>query len=121
MLGYWREAAGSVIHVHACGSDVCATLVVVSPSAPTRADANNPDLDLQHRLLCGLRIGGDFHLTWPDKAEGGSLYDPKSGKTYHGVMQSHGDELDLRGYVGLPVFGWTEKWSRTHAVEACLR
>ncbi len=75
--GYWKEPQGSVIHVEACGSDVCATLVEISRSAPGRVDANNPDPALRQRSLCGLRIGTGFHLTSSVKAEGGSLYDPK--------------------------------------------
>ena len=57
-------------------------------------------------------IGQDFHLADVEHAEGGHLYDPKSGKTYRGSMTSTGDRLELRGYVGLKIFGRSETWSR---------
>ena len=119
VLGYWKEPQGSVIHVETCGEDVSATLVAISPLAPARIDAKNPDENLRQRTLCGLRIGKGFHRTGSDKAEGGVLYDPKSGRTYHGVMTAHGDQMDLRGYVGLALFGRTERWTRTTETAVC--
>lgn len=119
VLGFWKEPAGSVIHIESCGADVCATLVTLSPSAPGRVDSKNPNRSLQPRSLCGLRIGEGFHLSSPSRAEGGTLYDPKSGKTYQGTMASSGDQLNLRGFVGLPIFGRSEKWVRTPAVDTC--
>lgn len=121
VLGYWREPGGSVIRVEPCSDGVCATLVAISEKAPSRVDSKNPKPELQQRSLCGLRIGQGFHLTSPGKAEGGTLYDPKSGKTYHGLMGSIGPSLDLRGYVGLSMFGRTERWTRTGPVTACTR
>ncbi|GAC1424777.1 MAG: hypothetical protein NVSMB62_21810 [Acidobacteriaceae bacterium] len=119
VLGFWKEPGGSVIHIENCGSDVCATLVALSRSAPARVDRKNPNRTLQQRSICGLRIGQGFHLSSPSKAEGGTLYDPKSGKTYQGTMSSSQDQLNLRGFVGLPIFGRSEKWARTGAVETC--
>ena len=119
LLGFWKEPTGSVIHVDRCGPDICATLVFIRPSAPSRVDSHNPDAALHTRSLCGLRIGQAFHLAQPNKAEGGTLYDPKSGKTYRGAMTSTGNQLSLRGYVGLPMFGRSETWTRTTPIETC--
>ena len=121
VIGYWKEPEGSVIQIDTCGREICATLVAISPSAPARVDGKNPDAKLRQRSLCGLRIGEGFHLASPVKAEGGTIYDPKSGKTYRGVMAAHGEELDLRGFVGLSVFGRTERWTRALPVATCSR
>ena len=121
VFGYWREPGGSVIHVATCGSDVCATLVALSKSAPSTVDGKNPDVALRNRPLCGLRIGDGFQSSG-DKAEGGHLYDPKSGKTYKGSMTAKGNELDLRGYVGIKAFGRSETWTRLNeAPSACSK
>jgi len=119
VLGYWQEPGGSIIHVDHCGSNLCARLVAISASAPSRVDGNNPNESLRKRSLCGLRIGDGFQASGPSKAEGGTLYDPKSGKTYHGRMESHGDKLDLRGYFAFAIFGRTETWARTSEVKTC--
>lgn len=44
----------------------------------------------------------------------GSVLDPNSGNIYHAEMQlqKNGNELALRGYVGIPLFGRTTTWYR---------
>ena len=111
VLGYWREPGGSVIHVAPCGGAICATLAAISKSAPYTMDSKNPDPALRNHPLCGLRIGDGFQGSG-DRAEGGHLYDPKSGKTYKGTMTAKGNELDLRGYLGIKAFGRSETWTR---------
>jgi uncharacterized protein (DUF2147 family) len=113
ILGDWTEPSGSVIRIMLCGQDLCARLIKISAQAPARFDEKNPQQTLRNRPLCGLEIGRGFHLSDPNHAEGGSLYDPKSGKTYRGSMASDGDRLVLRGYIGLKIFGRSEVWTRS--------
>ena len=110
--GDWREPGGSVIRINMCGPDLCARLVQIRPTAPSLLDDHNPDVSKRTTHLCGLQIGFGFHPIGMDKAEEGLLYDPKSGKTYHGAMKVEGDTLHLRGYVGIKAFGRTEDWTR---------
>ncbi len=115
--GDWREPSGSVIRIAPCREAICATLVKIGPGAPTPFDTSNPDPAKRTRKLCGLELGYGFHLTDPTHADGGHLYDPKTGKTYHGEMESDGDSLKLRGYVGVKAFGRTETWTRTSGLK----
>jgi uncharacterized protein (DUF2147 family) len=115
VLGRWMDPTGSIIEINRCAASVCARLVALGKQAPSRVDANNPDRALRARLLCGLQIGSNFHLIDPNHADGGQLYDPKTGKTYSGSMISEGDSLKLRGYVGIKLFGRTETWTRVRA------
>lgn len=110
ILGRWAEPEGSTIVVERCGEFVCARLVGISKSAPAQVDGLNPNASLRNRPLCGLQIGTGFKPADLNNAADGKLYDPKSGKTYSGSMQRQGDQLALRGYVGLKVFGRTELW-----------
>ena len=96
---------------------MCAHLIQISPQAPTPFDIHDPDPAKRSQRLCGLRIGYDFQPTNPSHAEGGQLYDPRNGKTYHGEMTSEGDTLHLRGYVGLRMFGRTEDWTRISSLK----
>ena len=110
-----------MIRVEPCGDAVCAVLVQISPTAPGRVDANNPDAALRTRSLCGLRIGSGFQLKSETRAERGTLYDPKSGKTYRGSMESQGDQLNLRGYIGFSFLGKTERWNRAKPEATCFK
>lgn len=122
VLGDWQDPDGSVIHIDHCGADVCLWIASVSRTAPATTDIHNPEPGQRGRMLCGLKIGSGFSLRDADHAAGGSLYDPKSGKTYHGMMTAEGARLELRGYVGIPLFGRSETWTRpAGAVQSCKR
>jgi uncharacterized protein (DUF2147 family) len=113
MLGDWREPTGSIIRIEQCPSGICLRLIDLSHEAPITIDLHNPDAAQRHRSLCNLEIGRQFHLSDPTHASDGSLYDPKSGKTYRGAIAVEGDALKLRGYLGIELFGKTEVWRRT--------
>jgi len=119
VLGDWKEPTGSVIRIDRCGNQVCLWLAAISKSAPSQYDIHNPNPALRRQALCGLKIGSGFTLSDPDHASGGSLYDPKSGKTYHGQMSLDGSKLNLRGYIGIPLFGRSETWTRTAEPPSC--
>jgi uncharacterized protein (DUF2147 family) len=112
MLGNWLEPGGAVIQVATCSAGICLRLISLEPNAPSKVDDQNPDLAKRSRPLCNLEIGSSFHLDNATHASGGTLYDPKSGRTYHGTITLDGNVLRLRGYVGVPLFGRTETWRR---------
>ena len=119
LLGDWREPGGAVIRIASCGANLCATLVSLSANAPTHLDLRNPDAARRTQSLCGMVIGTGFRSAGTGRADNGMLYDPRSGKTYHGEMAAEGEELHLRGYVGMRMFGRTQTWTRTSPVAAC--
>jgi uncharacterized protein (DUF2147 family) len=120
VMGNWRDPTGSVIRIGACATQVCLWIVSLSPTAPAATDVHNPQPNERSRALCGLKIGSGFTLRDADHAAGGTLYDPKTGKTYHGGMAAAGAKLELRGYVGIPLFGESQTWTRTtEPAKAC--
>ncbi|WP_232298749.1 DUF2147 domain-containing protein [Granulicella tundricola] len=122
VLGDWQEPGGGVLEVYKCGSqEICVKLRMLAADTPAKVDGHNPDPALRTQSLCDLRVGYEFKLTDPDHADGGKLYDPKSGKTYSGTMSTEGDKLRLRGYVGIKLFGRTEVWKRAGAFHGCLK
>ena len=120
IAGQWIEPTGSLIRVDHCGTQICMWVIGISQKAPSTLDIHNPDPAKRGRSLCGLQIGSSFVVRSQDEASGGTLYDPKTGKTYHGQLKLIGDRLELRGYVGLPLFGETQIWTRPAApVKTC--
>lgn len=76
-----------------------------------RKDSKNSDPKLRGRGLQNLVILSNF--TFDDgEWTGGKIYDPKSGKTYSSKMKLSGRELNIRGYVGVSMFGRTTVWTR---------
>ncbi len=120
MTGVWQEPSGAVLRVDHCGSQICIWISMLSPHADAPTDIHNPNARLRGRALCGLEIGTAFTLRDATHATDGTLYDPKTGKTYHGMMTAADGKLDLRGYIGVPLFGRSQTWTRPAGpVKAC--
>jgi uncharacterized protein (DUF2147 family) len=68
---------------------------------------NRPVLGM--RILWGMRPEGN---TWT----GGRILDPENGEIYRCTMslEKNGNVLDVRGYIGLSIFGRTERWLRVN-------
>ncbi len=80
---------------------------------PGRKDDLNPDPKLKTRMIIGSVILSDFKFTgstWED----GKIYDPNSGKTYDCILKlkDQNKTLDIRGFVGVALFGRTSTWTR---------
>jgi uncharacterized protein (DUF2147 family) len=61
-------------------------------------------------ILTGLKVSTDDPLTW----EGGNILDPDSGSQYRAkiYLMPGGKSLEMRGYLGAPLFGRTQTWYR---------
>ena len=80
-----------------------------------RRDLENPDTAQRNQPIVGLTIMRGFKKKSDasQKYTGGTVYDPKSGKTYKGLItHPSADTLKLRGYIGTPVIGRTAEWTR---------
>lgn len=47
-----------------------------------------------------------------DEFSGGSITDPKNGKTYKCTIKREGNTLIVRGYVGISAFGRNQTWQK---------
>lgn len=117
--GYWRTPSGAIVRIDPCGQELCIEIAALSRGDDPLTDLRNPDPGLRSRPLCGLRIGTGFLESDPQHASRGHLYDPKSGRTYSGQMTADGNLLHLRGYLGVPIFGRSETWSRASKPPPC--
>ena len=43
---------------------------------------------------------------------GGTITDPKNGKTYKCTITKDGDKLNVRGYMGISLIGRTQTWHK---------
>ncbi len=78
-----------------------------------RTDSKNPKENLRSKPLLNSLILKSF--TRSDEAnvyEGGTVYDPNTGKTYCGRLTLNGNELKLKGYIcGFSLLGRTSVWT----------
>jgi len=69
----------------------------------------------KNKPILGLTIIKNMQCV-PGSCAHGTILDPRSGKIYHATMEliNNGQELKVRGYVGMPLFGKTVIWKRDH-------
>lgn len=84
------------------------------PDGSPKIDKNNPDKSLRTQPLVGLVVLKNLKFE-KDHWEGGTIYDPESGKTYSCKATLKGDKLELRGYIGISQIGRTQTWQRMPA------
>ncbi len=73
-------------------------------------DANIPDEEAAKKPIVGLNLISGFSYSrgkWVD----GDIYDPDNGKTYSCVIKLKSGKLEVRGYIGMPMFGRTVVWT----------
>lgn len=47
-----------------------------------------------------------------DEFTGGTITDPKKGKTYKCTIKRDGNKINVRGYIGLSLIGRTQTWHK---------
>lgn len=118
ILGVWKTGEGTaMVQISKKGEKYFGKVVWLKvpndPDGKVRTDVNNPDPKLQSRPLKGLENLRNFvhkgDKTWED----GNIYDPKTGNDYSCEMNLVDDNtLEVRGYIGVSLFGRTDVWKR---------
>ena len=123
--GVWNsEDKDARIEIFNCFDKVCGKIVWMDAPYYTvkdkegrpgdlKLDIKNPDPALRTRTILGLQIIRDFKFDGGNRWTGGRVYDPESGNTYRANMTLvTNNELHLRGYIGISLFGRTTTWTR---------
>lgn len=78
-----------------------------------KLDKNNPEEALRSKPLLGYSMLKGFSYKGEKKWEDGTIYDPESGSTYScTITMTDENTLDVRGYIGVSLFGRTDVWKR---------
>jgi len=128
VMGVWLTASGvAQVRIGPCDSPangpVCGVIVgLINPKGPNgqvvapdmATDYRNPDPNLRSRKVIGMPLIWGFKKTAdPNAFEDGHIYNGENGKTYNANISLQSDgKLRLRGYVGSPMFGETQIWTR---------
>ena len=67
--------------------------------------------DRKNQPILGLEIIRGMSKD-KDDFEGGTITDPKNGKTYKCNIKREGDKLNVRGYIGFSFIGRSQTWMK---------
>ena len=115
-IGLW-ETGESHIEIYNCGDLLCGRIAELDEpldaEGKPKTDENNPDPALRTRPILGMDLIAGFSRKSDTQWVKGRIYDPRDGKTYKCKMSLQKDgTLEVRGYVGLSLFGKTVVWTR---------
>ena len=112
-VGDWEtQDRTAIVTITPCGPSLCgrvSKVLATQPGIPT-TDVHNPKPALRNRPIDGLSVLSGFNWSGTQWI-GGTIYDPKTGKTYRSKMSVAADG-------GLKVSGCvlficeTQRWSR---------
>lgn len=116
--GTWLEDTGQgAIEIAPCPDGMCGRVVwLKSPfdrSGRPVTDGNNPIAKLRARTICGMPIIGGLKRQRDGSLDEGWIYDPKQGKQFDVELRLRtADTMQVRGYLGVKLFGETFMWRR---------
>ena len=116
ILGKWINPSGEgQVEIYKKGDKYFGKLTWLkepNEKGKPKTDIKNPNSSLQNKTILGLEILKDFVFEdgkWTD----GTIYDPKTGKTYScNITMKENGLLNIRGYIGISLIGRSESWKR---------
>lgn len=128
VMGTWLTASGKAqVKIDPCpdpaSGPICGFIVgLIEPRGPDGVvvapevanDFRNENPALRSRKVLGMPLIWGFKKTSdPNAFDGGQIYNGENGKIYSANISLQPDgTLRLRGYVGSPMFGETQIWTR---------
>lgn len=118
ILGVWETGSGKArVKIDKSGEKYVGKIVWLrepnNEEGKPKVDKNNPDENLRTVPLLGYRMLKGFSYTGSNTWEDGTIYDPENGSTYScEITMTDENTLDVRGFIGVSVFGRTDVWKR---------
>ena len=118
VLGIWLTSSGkAIVQIYKednrfFGKLISGEDLYEADKKTLKRDTKNANPVMQANTVKNLVLLKDFHFKdgiWT----GGTIYDPENGSTYSCKMKIQGTKLEIRGYIGISLFGRTEIWQRS--------
>jgi uncharacterized protein (DUF2147 family) len=115
-IGFWKGGDGTFEMFETDGK-LSARIVALSElntaEGKEKTDIYNPDPKKRNHPIIGLVFISGFMKKSDTRWENGTVYDPKSGRTYSCFMELQGpDKIKLRGFLGIALMGRNYFWVR---------
>ena len=120
IVGLWAPSSGKArVQIFKQGEKYMGRIVwlrepVDPATGKPKVDKNNEDEAKRSKPLLGYMLLDNFVFKSEDKLwEDGTIYDPENGSTYKcKINMPDNNTLDVRGFIGVSLFGRTDTWKR---------
>ena len=118
VLGMWQSEHGNArVQISKSGGNYNGRIVWLkeenTESGKPKTDQNNPTESLRSQPILGMEALSDFNFKGDGVWDGGTVYDPRSGKKYSCKLSLGGNgKLEIRAFMGISLIGKTQYWSR---------
>jgi len=118
VTGLWLSSKKKVlVDIYPCAADaLCGKIVWLAKpykNGELRRDDDNPDPALRDRGWCGIEIIRGLKPDGGKSWRNGKFYFPKWGQTFDlDIEHKTESSLEMRAYIGVPVLGRSETWTR---------
>ena len=116
IIGIWETIdditgkAKSHVEIYEKSGKIYGKVIKLLPGA-TVTTCNNCPAEKNGKSLIGMDILWEFR-PYKDYWSYGQVVDPKNGKIYSGNIWLEGDNLKLRGYIGISLIGRSQIWHK---------
>jgi len=121
-VGLWKtidddgKTEKSLVRITDSGGVLSGAIEKIFDVAKQDAKCDKCADDRKDKPVLGLTIIRNVRQDGDDKGlwDGGDILDPKEGKVYKTRLKpaDGGKKLEVRGYIGAPLFGRTQVWQR---------
>jgi uncharacterized protein (DUF2147 family) len=117
-IGLWK-GADATFEMFESEGRLSAKIVALSEpmtaEGKEKTDIYNPDPTKRNHPIIGLIFISGFTKKSDSHWENGTIYDPKSGKTYSCFMDlKEPDKIKVRGFIGITQIGRNYIWTRVN-------
>lgn len=128
VLGRWQTDGNEfILELFKCEKNICGKVVWLNvpkyidsndgPVGQIKVDRKNPNPSLRTRPILGLQVIQGLTVKDSMRWENGTCYNPVSGISYKcNMRQVSAERLELRGYIGISLFGRTSGLSRSASI-----
>ena len=121
-VGLWRtidddgKTEKSTVRITSANGVLTGKVEHITDPAKANEKCAKCEDDRKDQPIVGMVIisGAKQDAEETDKWTGGMILDPKNGKVYKSkvTLRDGGKKLDVRGYIGVPMFGRSQVWLR---------
>lgn len=115
-VGHWQTYTdgkpGGQVETYLQNGQLFGRITQVRPGRTPQDLCDKCSGEYKNQRILGMVLMRGFHPEGDDWV-GGTVVDPDNGKQYQGKIWSvGGNELHMRGFIGISLLGRTETWTR---------